>query len=105
MLSQINPLIGWGVAHGKKVLGVSSPYKLLVKAGSFNISSSVENINQPVLVLMGRNDHLVPFYQLDKVIKGLKNAQTVTAKVYNPSSFGEDHCQIGNFNLAMDDIF
>ena len=105
LLSRINPLVSWGVAHGQKVLGASSPYQLLVKAGSFNISSSVKNIKQPVLILMGRNDHLVPFYQLDKVVRGLKNAQTVTAKIYNPASFGEDHCQIGNFNLTMDDIF
>jgi pimeloyl-ACP methyl ester carboxylesterase len=61
-------------------------------------------VNQDVLILTGREDHLIPFKMHDMQVKALTNAQSVTDKVFTRETHAHNHCQIGNIGLALDVI-
>jgi len=58
-------------------------------------------VTQDVLILTGKNDHLVPFKMHNLQVKALKNAASVTPMVFTSDVHGENHCQIGNLGLAL----
>jgi len=59
-------------------------------------------VTQDVLILTGRKDHFIPFKMHDKQVKALTNAKSVTARVFTKEEQAQNHCQIGNFGLALD---
>ncbi|UCF04537.1 MAG: hypothetical protein JSV33_11460, partial [bacterium] len=63
-----------------------------------------ELVEQDVLILTGRNDHFIPFKMHHMQVKALKNAKSVTAKVFTKETHAHNHCQIGNIKLALDVI-
>ena len=99
-----DPLLEWGVDHGMRVLGANSPSKFLTEAARYNLRDSWKTIRQDVFILMGRDDSLVPFSQLGEVTENLREAASVTVKVYGKSEHASDHCQVGNTALAIRDI-
>ena len=63
-----------------------------------------EKITQDVLLLTARNDHFIPIKMHKKQIKALKNAKSVTGKIYTKETNAHNHCQIGNIPLVCNDI-
>ena len=51
-----------------------------------------ENIFQDVLILTGRDDHLIPFKMHKKQVDALINAHSVTEKVFYEESQASSHC-------------
>ncbi len=60
-----------------------------------------ELVKQDVLILTGRNDHFIPFKMHRMQIEALTNARSVTAKVFTKETEAHNHCQNGNFGLAL----
>jgi pimeloyl-ACP methyl ester carboxylesterase len=60
-----------------------------------------ELVEQDVLILTGRNDHFVPFKMHRMQIEALTNARSVTARVFTKETEAHNHCQNGNFSLAL----
>ena len=73
---------------------------VLVQFSEENLHSDL--IKQDVLILTGRNDHMVPFKMHELQVKALTNAKSVTARVFTKEDSAQNHCQIGNLGLAMD---
>jgi len=63
-----------------------------------------EKITQDVLLLTARNDHFIPIKMHKKQVKTLKNAKSVTGKIYTKETNAHNHCQIGNIPLVCNDI-
>ena len=63
-----------------------------------------ENITQDVLIMTGRDDHLVPFKMHQKQVDALRSANSVTGMVFDQSTHANNHCQIGNIKLSLDVI-
>ncbi|MCK4350000.1 MAG: hypothetical protein KAX13_04040 [Candidatus Krumholzibacteria bacterium] len=68
---------------------------------------NVENLHsdlvkQDVLVLTGRNDHFIPFKMHRMQIEALTNARSVTGKIFTKETQAHNHCQNGNFGLALE---
>lgn len=61
-----------------------------------------ELVRQDVLLMMGRKDHLIPFRMLDKQVKALTSAKSVTTRVFTEEEQAQNHCQIGNIGLSLD---
>lgn len=59
-------------------------------------------IKQDVLILTGAEDHFIPLKMHDKQVNALKNARSVTARIFTEKDQGQNHCQIGNIGLALD---
>ena len=58
-------------------------------------------IKQDVLLLAGREDHLVPMAHFHRQIKILTNARSITARLFTASESAASHCQVGNYGLAF----
>ncbi|MFC1873592.1 hypothetical protein ACFLW3_02135 [Chloroflexota bacterium] len=59
-------------------------------------------VKQDVLILTGREDHMVPFKMHDMQVKALTKAKSVTARVFTQEDHAQNHCQMGNIGLALD---
>ena len=66
---------------------------------SQNIHS--ELVKQDVLILTGKEDHLIPFKMHDMQIRALTNARSVTGRVFTKEEHAQNHCQNGNIGLAL----
>jgi pimeloyl-ACP methyl ester carboxylesterase len=93
----------WFVNHLMFVTNKNVPieaFDILVQFTEENLHS--DSIEQDVLILTGRKDHMVPFKMHNLQIQALTNAKSVTARVFTEDECAENHCQIGNIGLALD---
>ena len=63
-----------------------------------------ELVRQDVLILTGREDHFIPFKMHEMQIKALTNAASVTGRVFTKEEHAQNHCQIGNIGLALEEM-
>jgi pimeloyl-ACP methyl ester carboxylesterase len=75
-------------------------FDVLLQINEENLHSDL--VQQDVLILTGRKDHLIPFKMHNLQVKALTNAKSVTARVFTKEEHAENHCQIGNIGLALD---
>ena len=61
-------------------------------------------ITQDVLLLAGNADHFVPVDHFHRQIRMLKNARSITARLFTEKESAGNHCQIGNYGLALTTI-
>jgi hypothetical protein len=59
------------------------------------------NVTQDVLLLAGAEDHYVPVSQFNEQIATLKHARSLTARLFTREEQAQNHCQVGNFGLAL----
>jgi pimeloyl-ACP methyl ester carboxylesterase len=96
-----SPVAEWGIEEGMHVTGTASPYEFLQKIKQFNTVAVSARITQDVLLLAGSEDHLVPMEHFYQQIKMLKNARSITARLFTESESAANHCQVGNYSLAL----
>jgi len=92
----------WVVDHLKYITKKSKPLEALdlyVQLNENNIHSNL--IKQDVLIMTSKNDHFIPYKMHDMQIKALVNAKSVTEEVFTKEEHAENHCQTGNFELAL----
>jgi len=75
-------------------------FDVLMQFNEENLHSDL--VRQDVLILTGREDHLVPFKMHDMQVKALTNASSVTSRVFTKEEQAQNHCQMGNIGLALD---
>jgi hypothetical protein len=75
-------------------------FDVLLQLNEENLHSDL--VKQDVLILTGRNDHLVPFKMHNLQIKALTNAKSVTERVFTKEENAQNHCQIGNIGFALE---
>jgi len=92
----------WVVDHLKYITKKSRPLEALdlyLQLNENNIHSNL--VKQDVLIMTSKNDHFIPYKMHDLQIKALVNAKSVTGRVFTKKEHAENHCQIGNFELAL----
>jgi pimeloyl-ACP methyl ester carboxylesterase len=92
----------WGVEHGMRVLGASSPARYFKALKKFTLKHELTAVGQDVLLTSGSEDHFVPLSQFHACLKGLRNARSVTGRVFSARESAENHCQFGNIALTLD---
>ena len=83
--------------------GPFSPKALLSSLAASTVDVS-PLVTRHVLLLVGSEDHLVPMSHLYRQIKLLKNARSITTRVFTESESASNHCQAGNYGLALKTI-
>lgn len=99
-----SPVAEWGIREGMHVTGTSSPYEFFQKIKQFHTVDVSPLVKQDVLLLAGSEDHYVPKEQFYQQIKMLSNARSVTARLFTHSESAQNHCQAGNYGLALKTI-
>jgi alpha-beta hydrolase superfamily lysophospholipase len=96
-----SPVVEWGIRQGMHVTGTTSAFEFLQRVKQFQTADVSASITQDVLLLAGSEDHYVPMEQWHQQIRMLKNARSITARLFTPSESAENHCQVGNYSLAL----
>lgn len=97
-------LVDWALTHGMYIIGAADPFDYFQKLAEFNTVRLSPFIKQDVLLLAGENDHFVPLEMYDKQKGALVNARSVRGRIFTSSEGGDQHCQIGNIDLAWQEI-
>ena len=63
-----------------------------------------ELVEQDVLILTGRDDHFIPFKMHRMQVEALTSARSVTERVFTKETEAQNHCQNGNFGLALKEM-
>ena len=93
----------WFVNHLMFVTNKDVPieaFDVLVQFNEENLHSDL--IKQDVLILTGKEDHMVPFKMHKLQVEALTNAKSVTERVFTKEENAQYHCQVGNFGLALE---
>ena len=98
------PVVQWGVEQGMHVTGTTSAFEFLQRSARFQTADVSALIRQDVLLLAGSEDHYVPIEQWHQQIKMLNNARSITARLFTRSESAQNHCQVGNYGLALGTI-
>ncbi len=61
-------------------------------------------IDQDVLLLTGENDAFQPVILLEKQKEALINAASITERIFTKSEQADQHCQIGNLEIALEEM-
>lgn len=99
-----SPIAQWGLEQGMHVTGSPSPYGYFQSTKAYVTADVSALITQDVLLLAGSQDHLVPMAHFHRQIEMLKNARSITARVFTASESAASHCQVGNYGLAFSTI-
>ncbi len=100
-VAKANPVVEWGIQQGMHVTGTNSAFEYLQAVAQFETSNVSASISQDVLLLAGSEDHYVPTEQWHDQIRTLANARSITARLFTRSESAQNHCQVGNFGLAL----
>ena len=100
-VAKTNPVVEWGIQQGMHVTGTNSAFEYLQSVAQFETTDVSASINQDVLLLAGSEDHYVPVEQWHDQIRMLSNARSITARLFTRSEHAQNHCQVGNFGLAL----
>jgi len=73
---------------------------ILLPFNEHNLHS--ELVHQDVLILTGAEDHFITLKMHYKQANALRNAKSVTARIFTRENHAQNHCQIGNIGLALE---
>lgn len=96
-----SPVVRWNIEQGMRVTGTRSAFDFLRMSERFRTSNVSALITQDVLLLAGSEDHFVPMAQWYDQIRMLGNARSNTARLFTRSECAQNHCQVGNYGLAL----
>ncbi|MGI9601118.1 MAG: alpha/beta hydrolase family protein [Acidimicrobiales bacterium] len=100
----VNAEAAWAVNHGRHVSGSDDTFSYFQWLTTMNLREVSERIGQDMLIVMGTDDHLVPFGQVHEQIAAATNARSVTVRITTAAEQGAEHCQVGNPMLVVDEI-
>ncbi len=93
----------WGIRQSMYILGARTPYEYLSKLKAYR-SKTAHLVKQDVLLMAGTEDFGIPVEQFYKQIEALKNVRSLTARLFTRAEQAQNHCQVGNLELALDVI-
>lgn len=103
--TRLSPGFAWGVANGKWVMGTRNAMDTYDAMQRFTLAPVAQRIKADVLILAGTDDHFIPLSQVADFEAQLRNARSVTTRVYDRESGGAEHCQLGAHTLWHADFF
>ena len=99
-----SPLFDWAMHQARLVLGVSTSYEVFQKSRSYTTRDVSPLVTQDVLLMAGAEDNVIPLNHFYRQIEALKDARSVTARLFTRKEQAQNHCQVGNLRLAVDYI-
>jgi len=93
----------WGINNLMYITKIPSPVEassVLLRFNEQNLHS--ELVKQDVLILTGAEDHFIPLKLHYKQVNALKNARSLTARIFTREEHAQNHCQIGNIGLSLE---
>jgi pimeloyl-ACP methyl ester carboxylesterase len=99
-----SPLFDWAMHQAMLVLGASTSYQVFQKSRPFTTRDISSLVKQDTLLMAGSEDNIIPLSHFYQQIAALKNARSLTARLFTRVEHAQNHCQVGNLRLAVDTI-
>lgn len=97
-------LFDWAMHQAMLVLGASTSYQVFQKSRPFTTRDISSLVKQDTLLMAGSEDNIIPLSHFYQQIAALKNARSLTARLFTRDEHAQNHCQVGNLRLAVDTI-
>ncbi|MGU3654051.1 alpha/beta fold hydrolase [Mycolicibacterium sp. A43C] len=97
----LRPVAAWGLQQGMHITGTATPYEFLRATRSVHTRAISDRVTADVLLLAGADDHYVPLRQLRRQAANLRNARSVTTRLFTAADQAGNHCQIGNIGICV----
>ena len=99
-----SPIIDWGIKHGCYAYEASDAYSYAKKLKLYDIAPVADQITQDMLILGANGDHFIDYHLIGKEINMLRNVRSLTFRLFTDKEEAENHCNVGNGKLAIDEI-
>ncbi len=97
--------VDWAIRQGMQITGTGTPYEYFKHIQQYSIANQhADKVRQDVLLLAGAKDHFIPLKTYAWQKRALKNARSVTGRVFTEQEQAQNHCQVGNIKLVLDVI-
>lgn len=103
-LRQRSLLADWALTQGQYITGTQTAAAFYEALSGHSLYGLTERLTQDILLLAGEKDHYVPLRQYEWLCAHLPNARSVTTRLFTIAEGGEQHCQVGAHQLAVDEI-
>ena len=103
--ARLSPGFAWSLGNSQWVLGTASPMETIDVLGRYTLAQVAGHIRADVLILAGADDHFIPAQQSTDFVRALTAARSVRQIVYDRTSGGAEHCQMGAQSLWHADFF
>lgn len=103
-VSQKQGIQGW---QTKQLSHITKLEPLEAFEYSLNLNAdnlSCDRITQNVLYFSGQHDHFIPIKVHKKQVALFTNAKSLEEKIYTLSEHADNHCQVGNIGLMLQDV-
>ncbi len=97
-------IANWVINQWMYITNKNSPAEWGKQLINYSVANIASQITQDVLLLAGKEDHMVPLKNYNLYMKGLTNARSVSGRVFTKEEHGQNHCQVGNIKLVIDEI-
>ena len=97
-------LLNWAVTHGMYITGTKTPIDFYRQLSLHTMRPISSRIHQDVLLLAGEKDHYIPINQFYQQQNALINSHSTKSRLFTIAEGGEQHCQVGNHQLAVDEM-
>ena len=93
----------WGIENMQYMWKSDSIMEASLELLNFNEENQHPDlVTQDVIILTGSEDHFIPTKMHHLQVAALRNVNSMTERIFMPETQAHNHCQIGNFGLALD---
>ena len=105
MLRRKSLIADWAMMQGMYITGTKTPYDFYRELLNHALPQEIcDKLTCHVLLLAGEKDHYIPNDQFYRLSNKIKHAKSLSARMFTEAEGGEQHCQTGNYQLAVDEI-
>ena len=95
-------LVKWNLMHGMYAYDAPDPVGYVKKIRQFTLKGIGDRVTQDMLVLAGRNDHMILPSLFHEEYDMLCNTRSLALQLYTDQDDAGSHCNMGNMKLALD---
>ncbi len=97
-------LVRWNLMHGMYAYDAPDPVSYVKKIRNFTLKGIGDKITQDMLIIGGKNDHMIMPYLFNEEYNLLPNVRSLSFQLYSNKDDAGSHCGIGNMKLILDTI-
>ena len=98
------PVIDWGLKHGMYAYEAKDAYGYAKKLKLYDIAPIADRITQDMLIVGANQDHFIDYRMVGREINMLKNVKSLTFRLFTDKEDAQNHCNVGNGKLVLDNI-
>ena len=99
-----SPIIDWGIKHGCYAYEAKDAYSYAKKLKLYDLAPVADRITQDVLILGANDDHFINYHLVGREIDMFTNVKSLTFRLFTDKENAQNHCNVGNGQLALDTI-